>query len=204
MYQGLVSTGSQTSFHRISRSNMLPSKSMAEPCSRLTFNTHLPNSIFSSEFRSRSFRTKPVEACTRTAPCKLTVNLYGLLGISESGTLLEIKQAYKQLARKYHPDVSPPNLKDNYTKRFIEVQEAYETLSDPDRRASYDRHVATGLHMALSTRTKLQDNEACFKQSEWRNQWRSQLADLQRRTMDKDCEENMSWAARIRRKRSQR
>jgi hypothetical protein len=46
---------------------------------------------------------------------------------------VEIKQAYKQLARKYHPNVSPPGRVDEYTKRFILVQEAYEILSDPRR-----------------------------------------------------------------------
>ncbi|CAA3002422.1 Hypothetical predicted protein [Olea europaea subsp. europaea] len=65
--------------------------------------------------------------------------LYDLLGIPETGTLLEIKQAYKQLARKYHPDVSPHDRVEEYTKMFIRVQEAYETLSDPRRRALYDR-----------------------------------------------------------------
>ncbi|MBF6096444.1 J domain-containing protein, partial [Nocardia cyriacigeorgica] len=59
------------------------------------------------------------------------MSFYELLGITESGTLPEIKQACKQLARKYHPDVSPPARVEEYTRRFIRVQEAYETLSDP-------------------------------------------------------------------------
>ncbi|GFY93057.1 hypothetical protein Acr_08g0014530 [Actinidia rufa] len=80
------------------------------------------------------------------------LSFYDLLGISETGTLLEIKHAYKQLARKYHPDVSPPGRVDEYTQRFIRVQEAYETLSDPGRRAMYDRDMARGLHLAFSAR----------------------------------------------------
>lgn len=67
------------------------------------------------------------------------LSFYDLLGIPESGSVTEIKNAYKQLARKYHPDVSPPGRVEEYTKRFIQVQEAYETLSDPSRRAMYDK-----------------------------------------------------------------
>ncbi|XAR56288.1 hypothetical protein NMG60_11036714 [Bertholletia excelsa] len=78
------------------------------------------------------------------------MSFYDLLGISEKGTLVEIKQAYRQLARKYHPDVSPPDHVEEYTRRFIQVQEAYETLSDPGRRALYDREMARGLHLPFS------------------------------------------------------
>src|SRR5690606_23089422 len=48
----------------------------------------------------------------------------------------EIKRVYRRLARKYHPDVSKePNAED----RFKEVQEAYEVLKDPEKRAAYDQ-----------------------------------------------------------------
>ncbi|CAI9771156.1 unnamed protein product [Fraxinus pennsylvanica] len=56
------------------------------------------------------------------------------------------------MARKYHPDVSPPGRMEEYTQRFIQVHEAYETLSDPGRRASYDLDMAKGLHLAFSTK----------------------------------------------------
>lgn len=87
------------------------------------------------------------------------LSFYELLGIPESGSLLEIKQAYKQLARKYHPDVSPPDRVEEYTKRFIQVQEAYETLSDPRRRAMYDKDMARGIHFAFSARRRYYDDE---------------------------------------------
>ncbi|KAI3682586.1 hypothetical protein L1987_82661 [Smallanthus sonchifolius] len=64
--------------------------------------------------------------------------LYDLLGISPSGTLPEIKRAYKRMALKYHPDVSMPDQVHENTARFIRVQEAYKTLSDPEARAMYD------------------------------------------------------------------
>lgn len=87
------------------------------------------------------------------------LSFYELLGLSETVTYVEIKQAYKQLARKYHPDVSPPGRVDEYTQKFIRVQEAYETLSDPDRRAVYDRDMAMGIHFAFSSRNQLRNQE---------------------------------------------
>lgn len=82
-------------------------------------------------------RTEEQETTART--------FYDLLGISAEGSLDEVRAAYRRLALKYHPDVSPPGAAAENTLRFIEVQEAYETLSDPSRRASYDRALARGV-----------------------------------------------------------
>ncbi|EOY05165.1 hypothetical protein QUC31_016897 [Theobroma cacao] len=131
------------------------------------------------------------------------VSFYELLGIPETGTLPEIKQAYKQLARKYHPDVSPPDRVEEYTQRFIRVQEAYETLSDPRRRASYDRDLALGIHLAFSARRRYQYDEELEERSEWKNRWQSQLSELKRRSMNRDARGNMSWGARMRRQRDE-
>lgn len=89
-------------------------------------------------------------------------SFYELLGIQETVSLLEIKQAYKQLARKYHPDVSPPGRVEENTQRFIRVQEAYETLSDPKSRDMYDKDMSKGLHFAFSPRRKCQNDEVSF------------------------------------------
>ncbi len=62
---------------------------------------------------------------------------YAILGVNKSASAEEIKKAYRQLARKYHPDVNPGN-KDSEAK-FKEVNEAYEVLSDTDKRQKYDR-----------------------------------------------------------------
>ncbi|KAJ9153986.1 hypothetical protein P3X46_027367 [Hevea brasiliensis] len=129
------------------------------------------------------------------------MSFYELLGIPESGTLIEIKQAYKKVARKYHPDVSPPDRVEEYTQRFIRVQEAYETLSDPRRRALYDRDMARGLHLAFSARRRHQNDEELEVRGEWKNCWEAQLSELKRRSMNKDAEGNLSWAARMRRQR---
>lgn len=60
-------------------------------------------------------------------------NYYNILGISENATQDDIKKAYRQLAKKYHPDVDS-----SYEEKFKEITEAYEVLSDDDKRKEYD------------------------------------------------------------------
>ena len=63
---------------------------------------------------------------------------YQVLGISKDASAEEIKKAYRQLARKYHPDLNPGDEKAE--ARFKEINEAQEILSDPEKRAKYDRY----------------------------------------------------------------
>jgi molecular chaperone DnaJ len=62
---------------------------------------------------------------------------YAILGVSRSATDKEIKQAYRRLARKYHPDVNPGDK--SAEARFKEINEANEVLSDPEKRKKYDQ-----------------------------------------------------------------
>jgi curved DNA-binding protein len=60
---------------------------------------------------------------------------YKIMGVARGSSQDEIKRAYRRLARKYHPDVSK---EPNAEQRFKEVGEAYEVLSDPEKRRAYD------------------------------------------------------------------
>lgn len=62
---------------------------------------------------------------------------YEILGLSREASQDDIKQAYRRLARKYHPDVNPDDPRAE--EKFKELKEAYDILSDPDNRARYDR-----------------------------------------------------------------
>lgn len=61
---------------------------------------------------------------------------YKVLGVSKTANADEIKKAFRKLARKYHPDVNPGDKKAE--EKFKEINEAYEVLSDPDKRHKYD------------------------------------------------------------------
>jgi curved DNA-binding protein len=62
---------------------------------------------------------------------------YKTLGVDRSASQEEITKAYRKLARKYHPDLNPED--GNAKKRFQEIQAAYDTLNDPEKRKLYDQ-----------------------------------------------------------------
>ena len=63
---------------------------------------------------------------------------YEVLGLSKGAGADEIKKAYRQMAKKYHPDMNPDNKEAE--QKFKEVNEAYAVLSDPDKKAQYDQY----------------------------------------------------------------
>ena len=67
---------------------------------------------------------------------------YSVLGVDRDATPEEVKRAYRQMARKYHPDVST---EPDAEEKFKEVNAAYEVLSDPEKRAMYDRFGKEGM-----------------------------------------------------------
>ena len=63
---------------------------------------------------------------------------YEVLGVPRTASADEIKRAYRQLARKHHPDLQPASERAHAAERFKEINEANEVLSEPDKRAKYD------------------------------------------------------------------
>lgn len=64
-------------------------------------------------------------------------NYYDILGVNKDATPEEVKKAFRKLARQYHPDLNPNNKQAE--DRFKDINEAYEVLSDPDKRTQYDQ-----------------------------------------------------------------
>src|SRR5512138_2793029 len=67
---------------------------------------------------------------------------YEVLGVPKTASTEDLKSAFRRLARQYHPDV---NKSPDAEERFKEINEAYAVLSDPDKRAAYDRYGHAGV-----------------------------------------------------------
>ncbi|MBI3490627.1 MAG: J domain-containing protein [Acidobacteria bacterium] len=77
------------------------------------------------------------------------MDFYIILGLPRGATLADVKRAYKRLARRYHPDINPGDRM--AAAQFRQIAEAYETLSDPDRRRRYDTSGSTGDETGVPT-----------------------------------------------------
>ena len=68
------------------------------------------------------------------------MSYYALLGLHQSASPLEIRRAYRELSKLYHPDTTELPI-DTATKKFQQLNEAYATLSNPERRVIYDQKI---------------------------------------------------------------
>jgi curved DNA-binding protein CbpA len=73
----------------------------------------------------------------------MTKNYYDILEIDKNSDENEIKKSYRKLAVKWHPDKNPDN-KDDAEKKFKEISEAYQVLSDPQKREIYEKALRIG------------------------------------------------------------
>src|SRR5260370_37010765 len=67
-----------------------------------------------------------------------SIDYYKLLGVEKNATPDAIRTAYRKLARKHHPDLNPNDKEAN--KKFQQINEANEVLSDPEKRKKYDQY----------------------------------------------------------------
>lgn len=72
------------------------------------------------------------------------IDYYSVLGISKTASEEDIKKAYRKLARKYHPDLNPND--NEAKKKFQQINEANEVLSDPEKRKKYDQYGENWMH----------------------------------------------------------
>ncbi|KAK1420614.1 hypothetical protein QVD17_22350 [Tagetes erecta] len=173
-----------------------------------TFNhTHVKIPLISSRTSKLTIKASASAATSTSSRAAETETLYDLLGISETGTISDIKQAYKKMALKYHPDVSPPDRVEEYTDRFIRVQEAYETLSDPEARSVYDSCIAKGLPFSFSGKRDTRFDPRSEDKQRWKEMWTGQLSELMRRSRGDPNRVKrtgrMSWAARVRKQQTE-
>ncbi|KAL6345341.1 hypothetical protein AAG906_015824 [Vitis piasezkii] len=99
---------------------------------RVSYRQPCVSAVYTSTERARPSYLSLAE----TASC---ASLYEILGIPMGATSQEIKSAYRKLARVCHPDVAAISRKDSSADEFMRIHAAYSTLSDPEKRADYDR-----------------------------------------------------------------
>ena len=100
---------------------------------------------------------------------------YAVLNVSREASAEDIKRAYKSLAQVFHPDKHlDDELRGNAQEAFSKLQEAYEVLSDPQKRDVYDVYGKEGLSAGLSVGTKLKSTD------DLRKEWEAFKAQQQR------------------------
>lgn len=114
-------------------------------CRRLTFRSPTPSynnlSQNTPDPRVTHDRSTPKPETSQTPYQRvIAASHYGLLGISASASAREIRQAYRELSKQYHPDTTALP-REVAIERFRQLNEAYATLSSPERRSTYDQKI---------------------------------------------------------------
>src|SRR4029453_13907996 len=87
---------------------------------------------------------------------------YATLGVPKTASEKEVKQAFRKLARKYHPDVNPGDK--SAETRFKEINEAYEVIGDPEKRKKYDE---LGSNWKMYEQAQRAGSAGGFDPSQW-------------------------------------
>ncbi|KAK1363480.1 J domain-containing protein [Heracleum sosnowskyi] len=135
---------SQSLISPLSPSFKLSGENTQLPATNLRFSQpRVISSATSSAEKTRSYNNNTVHSANAS------LSLYQILGIPMGATVVEIKSAYRKLARTCHPDVA--TVKSSAVDEFIKIKAAYSTLSDPEKRADYDRMIFRRHRSVLSS-----------------------------------------------------
>ncbi|CAN8270892.1 unnamed protein product [Cochlearia groenlandica] len=120
------------------------SSSFSPPPSRAPHRISPPSYLSAATASSYTFTDDPPTRLTKIS--RRTASLYEILEIPVVSTRKEIKSAYRRLARIFHPDAAAGNGRNSSssssaTEDFVKIHTAYCTLSDPEKRAVYDRMI---------------------------------------------------------------
>jgi curved DNA-binding protein len=104
------------------------------------------------------------------------VDYYKILGVDKSAEDKDIKNAYRKLARKYHPDLNPNDKEAE--KKFQELNEANEVLSDPEKRKKYDKYGADWQYSDEFEKARQSRSNAGRQQGQWQSAGGDQFSDF--------------------------
>lgn len=93
------------------------------------------------------------------------IDYYSVLGVAKDATEVEIKKAYRKLARKHHPDLNPNNKEAE--QKFKEINEAHEVLSNPENRKKYNAYGKDWKHADQFEKAKQEQSKASSNQSSY-------------------------------------
>lgn len=99
-------------------------------------------------------------------------NYYRILGVGQNATEDDIKHSFRTLAKRYHPDVNPDDK--TAARRFADINEAYDVLSDPDKRAKYNEEIRIATAQANAARGA-QQQTATANNAAWQAQFVAQV-----------------------------